>query len=156
MKPRYRWRSERVSYGLWCNVRYILFKSPVKAPVAIVTQNQRGLWYWHTMLFHKYHNAYQAGVPDLDVAKKLCLEWILAADGGPMKLRDWAAALLRCKTLEDYKTVLTGFHAQSGWTLEERSMISAVYTPPVVKMVRDLDDKWKWLEEFAQLCWDKK
>lgn len=68
------------------------------------------------------------------------------------ELQYWVSRLLKCKTLTDYRDVLIRF-AEHSWTLTERSIISAIYTPPVVKMLGGDDDKWRWLEELEGYCW---
>ena len=69
-----------------------------------------------------------------------------------MKLRYWIAALLRCKSIADVKLVVCEFSSES-WSLQDRTLFSAIYTPHALRLIPDDQDKWKLLEDLAFLCW---
>lgn len=71
----------------------------------------------------------------------------------PKELRYWVSMVMRCDTTLDVKQVLEGFIKQKKWSLEEKAIMSSVYTPLVAKWLRDDDTKWPWLEDLAEICW---
>jgi hypothetical protein len=75
----------------------------------------------------------------------------------PDELRHWVSRLLFCRTIEDFETVLNGFSDMNCWTLEQRALISAVYTPRALKLLKqDEDNKWKWIEKLSAICWTRR
>lgn len=81
-----------------------------------------------------------------------------AIEGPKDKVSHWIARILDCKTLEDFRAVLSEFSAMNCWSLTDRAQVSAHYTPKVMKLVTALDDieKWKYLEDLEDLCWNRK
>ena len=72
------------------------------------------------------------------------------------ELRYWISALLRCKTLDDLEVALRGFRRAREWELEERAIVSGVYTPIAVRLLWDHEDKRFVSEALASLCWDRR
>lgn len=69
------------------------------------------------------------------------------------EFRQWILKVLDCKTLEEFQHVLTGFN-EGAWSLEEKSIMSGVYTPRVMTMLSGGEEQAWWLEELASLCWN--
>lgn len=69
-----------------------------------------------------------------------------------MTFKDWIFRALNCQTVAEFETMLREF-AATPWTLEEKSIMSAVYSPRVVKLLRESEDKYRRLEDMAQICW---
>lgn len=69
------------------------------------------------------------------------------------ELRKWVSHLLSCKSIDDMRELVRLF-GQESWTLEDRSIFSAIYTPKLLMMVSGNDDKWSLLEDISALCWN--
>jgi len=72
------------------------------------------------------------------------------------ELRYWVVRIFKCQTIDDFRQVLAGFSAAGGWTLEERSVISSIYTPRLMKLLTQYEDAPVYLEEISALCWDRR
>ncbi len=71
------------------------------------------------------------------------------------ELRAWIARMLKCKTLEEIKSCLQEFSFYR-WTLEEKSIMSSLYSPKANKLLSSSEDKWRHLEDLEELCWTNK
>jgi len=71
------------------------------------------------------------------------------------EFRHCVVRIFKCQTIEDFREVLTGFSAGT-WTLQERSVISAIYTPRLMKLLAKSEDAPVYLEELSALCWDRR
>lgn len=69
-----------------------------------------------------------------------------------MSLRYWVLALLRCKTIAQFERVLTKFSEQN-FSLTDKALISAVYTPRLKKVLGEREEKGRILEDMSALCW---
>lgn len=69
----------------------------------------------------------------------------------------WTYKVLLCDTLEQMRSVMADFN-RGTWTLEDRSLMSACYTPKLLKLIgkgSSEEEKKFLMEEFADLCWRK-
>lgn len=69
-----------------------------------------------------------------------------------MLFQKYCTMILKCQTVTEFTLVLSGFGINPGWTLEERSIMSALYTPRVKPLLGG-EDKQRILEDLAALCW---
>lgn len=69
-----------------------------------------------------------------------------------MSLRYWIRRILLCKTIEDFEFVLTKFGYQK-FSLTDRALISAIYTPRLKKILGEREEKGRILEDCMALCW---
>lgn len=74
-----------------------------------------------------------------------------------MDLCYWTYKVLLCDSIEEMRSVMADFNQRS-WTLENRAMMSACYTPKLLKFIGNSsadEDKNFLMEEFAGLCWSQ-
>lgn len=64
----------------------------------------------------------------------------------------YLALALKCEGVDEFRSLLEDF-AKGSWTLEERAAMSANYTPRVLRVNMQTEDKWKLLEDLGALCW---
>lgn len=71
------------------------------------------------------------------------------------EFRAWVARMLRTKSLEEISNCLSEF-SKYRWSLEEKSIMSSLYSPKANKMLSSNEDKWRHLEDLEELCWTNK
>jgi hypothetical protein len=69
-----------------------------------------------------------------------------------MPFRHWILCVLRCKTFENFRDVITAFSKET-WTLEQKALFSKIYTPRLAKALGQNEDKGRLMEDMAALCW---
>jgi hypothetical protein len=74
-----------------------------------------------------------------------------------MEFRHWVLRILQCKTIADFKHTLSEFQQAGNWSLLERSALSTVYAPRLMKLLAstDAEEKKFIVEDMAALCWGK-
>lgn len=69
--------------------------------------------------------------------------------------KEWIFKVTMSGSVEEMREALTGF-SQQRWSIEAKSVMSATYTPILLKMIQGMnadEQKYTLLEEFAALCW---